>query len=72
LSASAKKKLYYKKNNPENHALMTNLGSQEMAIKFALRLEKLHGTDPDYASQNPRTTVHKLILEIFGLEEPKD
>jgi len=69
LSAASKNKLLYKKNNPENHHLMTTLGSQELAIKFALRLEHKYGSDLDYSSHNPRTTVHKLILEIFGLEE---
>jgi len=69
LSIAAGKKLTYKKNSPENHELMNKLGSQKLATKFALRLDKMYGNDLDYASHNPRTTIHKLILEIFNLEE---
>jgi hypothetical protein len=69
MTKAAGKKLTYAKKDPDNHALMNELGSVEDAIRNAERLEANYATDTNYASQNPRTAVHRLIKELRELGE---
>ena len=57
----------YKKNSPDMFKLLETYGSRENAIKNAINLEKIYGTRADFANHNPRTMVHKLVQELFGL-----
>jgi hypothetical protein len=58
----------YKKNSPDMFKLLETYGSRENAIKNAINLEKSYDARADFANHNPRTMVHKLIQELFGLE----
>jgi hypothetical protein len=57
----------YKKNSPDMFALLNDYGSREDAIKHATNLEQLYEEKADFANHNPRTTVHKLVKELFNL-----
>jgi hypothetical protein len=59
----------YKKNSPDMFKQLETYGSRENAIKNAYNLEKLYEKRTDFANQNPRTMVHKLVVELFGLEK---
>ena len=59
----------YKKNSPDMFKLLDAYGSREDAIKNAYNLEKMYEGRTDFANQNPRTMVHKLVKELFGLEK---
>jgi len=59
----------YKKNCTEMFALLETHGSREDAIRNATNLEKHYAGQYNYATQNPCTMVHKLVAELFGLEE---
>jgi hypothetical protein len=59
----------YKKNSPDMFKLLDMYGSREDAIKNAHNLEKMYDGRTDFANQNPRTMVHKMIKELFGLEK---
>lgn len=59
----------YQKNSIEMFSLLETYGNREDAIRNAKNLEKIYNQANDFANQNPRTTVHKLILELFGLNE---
>ena len=50
-------------------SLLDTYGSREEAIKNALKLEKIYGDRKDFANQNPCTTVHRLVIELFDLEK---
>lgn len=58
----------YKKNSTEMFSLLEKYGSRHNAVKNAERLEKTYRGRPDYSDQNPCTMVHKLVIELFGLE----
>ena len=68
MTKAAGQRLKYAKNNPDNYLLMTTLGRQATAIENAKKLEQLYAGDTNYAKQNPRTSVHRLIEDIFDLE----
>lgn len=59
----------YQKNSFEMFSLLEKYGSREDAIKNAKNLEKLYLNAADFANQNPCTTVHKLVIDLFGLED---
>lgn len=59
----------YKKNSTEMFSLLETHGSRETAIRNAIKLEQEFAGQQDYANQNPCTTVHKLVAELFGLEK---
>jgi len=59
----------YKKNSTEMYSLLETYASRESAIKHATKLEKVYAGQQNYSTQNPCTMVHKLIAELFGLEE---
>ncbi len=59
----------YQKNSLEMFSLLETYGSREDAIKNAKNLEKLYLNAADFANQNPCTTVHKLVIELFGLDD---
>jgi RloB-like protein len=57
----------YKKNSLEMFDLLETFGSREDAIKNAINLEKIYDNTSDFANHNPCTKVHKLVMELFGL-----
>jgi hypothetical protein len=59
----------YKKNSTEMFELLTTYGSREYAIRNATNLEKYYIGQQTYSTQNPCTMVHKLVAELFGLEQ---
>jgi hypothetical protein len=69
MTKASGKKTRYEKNSPDNYRLMTELGSLDDAIRNAEKLESRYGDDRDYAAQNPRTAVHRLIKELQELGE---
>ena len=58
----------YKKNDKGTYALLCKYGNQDLAIRFAERLEKIY-TDTNYASHKPCTKVHHLVKELLNPEE---
>lgn len=58
----------YRKNSPEMYSLLGAYASHESAIKHATKLEKIFEGQQNYSTQNPCTMVHKLVAELFGLE----
>lgn len=58
----------YKKNSSDMFTLLETYGSREDAIRNATNLEKIYADQPNFATQNPCTMVHKLVAELFGLE----
>jgi hypothetical protein len=59
----------YQKNSTEMYKILNQYGSLKDAVKNAKNLEKLYAGQSDFANQNPCTMVHKLVEELFGLEE---
>jgi len=59
----------YKKNSIEMFTLLETYGSREDAIRNAINLENLYADTTDFANHNPCTKVHKLVIELFGLDE---
>jgi hypothetical protein len=59
----------YRKNSLDMYKLLNLYGNQENAIKYAENLEKIYAGKTDYANQNPCTMVHKLVMELLGLEK---
>lgn len=58
----------YKKNDPDNYRLITKLGRQDLAIRYAKELEEKY-SNKRFARHNPRTTVYKLVEELMGQDE---
>ncbi len=63
-----KKEYVYEKNNPENYSIMNKYGSQDSAIRNALDMEK-YFTDQSFATHNPCTKVHEIVLQLMGKDE---
>ncbi len=59
----------YQKNSLEMFSLLEMYGNREDAIKNAKNLEKVYLGATDFANHNPCTTVHKLVIELFGLDD---
>lgn len=58
----------YKKNSPEMFNLLSKIGSQEYAIKWAKELaNRISGEQ--FANYNPQTMVFKLVEELNGKSE---
>jgi hypothetical protein len=63
-----KRKFEYKKNCPDMFALLSEVGNQELAIKWAKELAKgIIGEQ--FANYNPQTMVFKLVEELNGQSE---
>jgi hypothetical protein len=63
-----KHKFEYKKNSPEMYALLSKIGNQELAIKWANELaNSIPGEH--FANYNPQTMVFKLVEELNGKSE---
>jgi len=63
-----KHKFEYKKNSPEMYALLSKIGNQELAIKWANELaNSIPGEQ--FANYNPQTMVFKLVEELNGKSE---
>lgn len=61
----AKGKYRYAKSNPNNFEIMTTCGSMDAAIRYAeMKHKEYSGTR--YASQNPCTTVYRLVRQLLG------
>ena len=58
----------YEKNSTEMYSLLGKYASRESAIRNATNLEEIYVGQQNYSSQNPCTTVHKLVAELFRLE----
>ncbi|MCA0447323.1 MAG: RloB family protein [Bacteroidetes bacterium] len=58
----------YAKNRTDMFDLLTQYGSQTLAIKNATRLLKTYEGRKNFADQKPCTTVHELVIELFSLE----
>jgi hypothetical protein len=63
-----KKPYSYAKNDPANHAIVTQYGDQSTAIKRAKALEASRD-DRQYAKHNPCTTVYKLVEQLMGQDD---
>jgi len=59
----------YRKNSKEMYSLLETYASRDAAVKHAANLEKIYHGQQNYSSQNPCTMVHKLVIELFGLEK---
>ncbi len=62
---SKKKPYEYKKEDKNNYSIMSKYGNVNNAIKFA---QQQHQTfvGKNYATQNPCTTVYKLVLQLLN------
>ncbi len=58
----------YSKNSTEMFKLLSDHGDINLAIKRAKRLEASYSGQNEFANQNPCTTVYKLVVELFNLE----
>lgn len=58
----------YKKNDKETYAILCKYGNQELAIRYAERLETLY-KDTNYTTHKPCTKVHLLVQELLHPEE---
>ncbi len=63
-----KKKFEYKKNSPEISTLLSRIGNQELAIKWAKELANSISGE-QFANYNPQTMVFKLVEELNGKSE---
>lgn len=63
-----KKKFEYKKNSPEMYTLLSRIGNQELAIKWAKELANSISGE-QFANYNPQTMVFKLVEELNGKSE---
>ena len=69
ISKAAGKEFKYEKNDPNIYYVLKQFGRQDLAIRFADKLiNDMWGNKKDYANHNPRTNVHELVIELFGLE----
>jgi hypothetical protein len=59
----------YEKNSKEMYMLLKAYGRLEIAVRNAKRLAAEFEGREDYANLNPATMVHKLVIELFNLEE---
>lgn len=64
----SKKRYQYAKNDPKNYEIMTKYGSIESALKFS-EAQHTRYSGNNYASQNPCTTVYRLVLQLLGRDE---
>jgi hypothetical protein len=51
------------------YMLLKAYGRLEIAVRNAKRLAAEFEGREDYANLNPATMVHKLVIELFNLEE---
>jgi hypothetical protein len=63
-----KNKFQYKKNSLEMYKLLSEIGNQELAIKWAKELANTI-TGEQFANYNPQTMVFKLVEELNGQSE---
>jgi hypothetical protein len=59
----------YRKNDPEMFRLLNGYGDQKQAVKHARRLHESYNNARNFADQNPCSTVYKLVVELFNLED---
>jgi hypothetical protein len=60
-----KKHFQYRKNDPDMFTLLSKIGSQDLAIRWAKELSaKIDGEK--FANYNPNTQVYKLVEELIG------
>lgn len=58
----------YAKNDKATFSILCKYGNQELAIRYAERLESLY-SDTNYAAHKPCTKVHHLVQELLNPEE---
>ncbi|MBA3898609.1 MAG: RloB domain-containing protein [Bacteroidetes bacterium] len=63
-----KNKFEYKKNSPEMYTLLSKIGNQELAIKWAKELANGIAGE-QFANYNPQTMVFKHVEELNGQSE---
>ena len=61
----SKGKYKYAKRDSNNYETMTTYGSMESALQYA-EAKHLEYKDARYASQNPCTTVYRLVRQLLG------
>ncbi|MCQ2219733.1 MAG: RloB family protein [Paludibacteraceae bacterium] len=61
-------KFKYEKNNPNMRKILSQYGNETQAIKFAKTLTN-NWEGSNYASQNPATTVYKLVEQLLGFDK---
>ena len=61
----------YKKNDKGTYAILCEYGNQDLAIRYAERLETLYH-DTNFATHKPCTKVHHLVKELMNPEEVLD
>ncbi|HIZ85045.1 MAG TPA: RloB family protein [Candidatus Coprenecus stercoravium] len=64
----SKKRYQYAKNDPKNYEIMTKYGSIESALKFS-EAQHTGYSGNNYASQNPCTTVYRLVRQLLGRDD---
>lgn len=57
----------YAKNSTDMFALLTKYGDHNLAIRHSKKLEDGYQGAKNFASQNPCTTVYKLVTELLNL-----
>jgi hypothetical protein len=62
----------YLKNRPDMFSLLSKYGDRNLAVKYSQNLEKSYFGAKDYANQNPCTTVYRLVVELFSLQNLLD
>lgn len=65
----SKKKYQYSKKDPENFKIMTKYGSMDLALRRAEAKHLEYASDARYASQNPCTTVYRLMKQLLGMDK---
>ena len=60
-----KRPYVYQKNDENNYDIMNTYGNMRNAINWAKKQHQTF-TGKDYASQNPCTTVYKLVLQLLN------
>ncbi|MFM2268028.1 MAG: hypothetical protein RL757_1469, partial [Bacteroidota bacterium] len=60
----------YQKNSIDMYQILQKYGNEAQAIKWAESLEKLYD-DKEFATHNPCTKVHKLVLALKELKRDR-
>ena len=66
---SLDKKFKYKKNILNIRRILCDSGNEEEAIKRAERKHKIWGSNRQYHTHNPNTTVYKLVRLLLGKDK---
>lgn len=59
----------YKKNDPSIYKMLTTIGNEDLAKRYAERLRSFFGNDENYKEHKPCTTVDLLVSELENPEK---